>query len=72
MKATERHDCAETINAQLKEKYNTVLTPVISWSASPRELIVVATSKADSARRGKPHTVFASFCPFCGVKLEGV
>lgn len=66
------HKCVETINAELKEKHNTVLTPVIDFSSQERELLLVATSKADSAKRGKPQAMFANFCPFCGTKLKGM
>lgn len=29
---------------------------------------IIATTKFDEKKRGKPKMMFASFCPFCGVK----
>lgn len=63
------HDCIATTNALLKPR-NTALASAISFSAPTRELIQVTTVKADSSLRGKPVVMFASFCPFCGVKLN--
>lgn len=68
---TAKHNCFERINEQLKP-HNTQLAMAIDFSGKNRELIQVTTVKADSAVRKKPSALFASFCPFCGVKLEGV
>jgi hypothetical protein len=64
---TERHDCTERINALLAPK-NTILAVAFSID-SARELVMLTTVKADTKKRGKPATLFASFCPFCGRKL---
>jgi len=32
--------------------------------------VVVETQKLDAAKRGKPSTVVANFCPFCGSAYE--
>jgi hypothetical protein len=68
----QKHDCIERMNEQLKE-HNTALAGAIDFSGKNRELIQVATVKADSALRKKPSTLFASFCPFCGnaLNIEG-
>jgi hypothetical protein len=62
------HDCVARINALLAER-NTVIAQAISFGP-PRELIQIATAKADHKVRGKPALFFASHCPFCGAKLE--
>jgi hypothetical protein len=67
---SKKHDCIERINEQLKP-FNTALAMAIDLSGKNRELIQVATVKADTADRKKPSAMFASHCPFCGVKLEG-
>lgn len=67
---SKKHDCIERINEQLKP-FNTALAMAIDFSGKNRELIQVATVKADSANRKKPSAMFASHCPFCGVKLGG-
>ena len=67
---TTKHDCFERINEKLKP-YNTRLAMSIDLSGKNRELIQVATVKADIDVRKKPTSMFASYCPFCGVKLIG-
>ena len=65
-----KHDCIKRINEQLKP-FNTALSMAVDFSGKNRELIQLATVKADSTNRKKPSAMFASHCPFCGVKLEG-
>lgn len=65
-----QHDCIGNINQQLKD-HNTRIAEAISLSAEPRELIQIATVKLDSSNRKKPANLFATYCPFCGVKLKG-
>jgi hypothetical protein len=67
---TTEHDCIKSMNEGLKP-YNTQLSMAIDFSGKNRELIQLATVKADNAVRKKPASVFASYCPFCGVKLAG-
>ena len=64
-----KHDCVRRINEQLKP-HNTALAGAICFSEPERELIQVATVKADQKMRVKPRLMFASFCPFCGVNLR--
>ena len=40
------------------------------WSRSGILAPFVETRKIDSKKRGKPRTVIATFCPFCGVKYH--
>ncbi len=63
-----QHDCVKRVNALLAEK-NTEISVAISFATPTRELIRVATVKANPNLRGKPVNFFASFCPICGVKL---
>lgn len=63
------HDCVPRINALLAE-HNTQLACAISFSEPTLELILVATVKLDGKARKKPQSMFASFCPFCGVNLN--
>lgn len=69
-RGTPLHDCVERINALLVDR-NTQIATAISFSDPSRELIQVATCKANITKRGKAATFFASFCPFCGKKLSG-
>ena len=64
------HDCIKLIDEQLADK-NTRIATAFSFADPERELIYIQTQKADSSIRGKPVSLFATFCPFCGVKLKG-
>ena len=61
--------CVKRINALLVDQ-NTVIAEAISFSNPEREMIQIVTAKANQSKRGKPSNFFASFCPFCGVKLN--
>lgn len=63
------HDCAKQVNEQLAA-YNTRLGMAISLNNPSRELIPLLTVKADDKVRRKPVSMYATYCPFCGVKLE--
>jgi len=63
------HDCIKRINEQLAE-YNTAISVALSIESPSRELIVVGTHKINDSVRKKPMSMFASFCPFCGIKLN--
>jgi hypothetical protein len=64
------HDCIKRVNEHLAA-HNTELASAISFSNPKAELIQITTTKRDAKLRGKPMNMFASFCPFCGAKLEG-
>lgn len=64
-----QHTCVQEVNAQL-ERHNTALASAFSLGRPQQELILLATVKADSKKRGKPVSMYASFCPFCGVSLK--
>jgi hypothetical protein len=67
---SDTHDCVKRVNDQLRE-YNTRLASAISFSQPERELIALETVKADPFVKKKPVVMYASHCPFCGVKLKG-
>ena len=59
-------DCIERVNANLAQ-FNTIIT-VPMWTSTGMLTPFVETSKLDSGKRGKPRSVFATHCPFCGEK----
>ena len=63
------HDCIKRINEKLAEK-NTRIATAFSFTEPERELIYIQTTKVDSSVRGIPVSIFATFFPFCGVKLK--
>lgn len=59
--------CIETVNAKLADRNTQVHLPwFVIGGGTPRPF--VETIKVDEGKRGKPTKLFASFCPFCGVK----
>lgn len=64
------HDCVKVMNTELA-KYNTQLEEVIAFTSPIREIIALRTTKIDPRKRGRAMNCIASFCPFCGVKLDG-
>lgn len=66
-------DCIERVNEKLKEaNMNTVidLPLIISGNRFGVGRCCVETRKLDEKNRKKPVSLFATFCPFCGVKYE--
>lgn len=66
-------ECVDKLNEQLKEHNTRIVIPIMLNKktldfASANTLVV--TEKVDSAKRGKPLKVSASYCPFCGKKYE--
>jgi hypothetical protein len=62
------HECIAVANELLRE-HNTQLSMAYSLTNPERELIHVKTVKLDPTQRGRPMTLFATYCPFCGEKL---
>lgn len=63
-------NCIDRVNSELKEQApNTMLlVPMMLRRGTTR--LFVETTKRDDKKRGKPTRMFATFCPFCGVKYE--
>lgn len=66
---SEKHDCVARLNEQLKV-HNTKIGWAYSLDTPSRELIPVQTIKAEDSVRKKPISLYASFCPFCGINLR--
>ncbi len=62
------HDCVQRVNEKLRE-HNTQLHTAYSLTDPMRELIHIKTTKLDPTQRGRPLSLFATYCPFCGEKL---
>lgn len=61
--------CVDIANRALREK-NTQIEPIISLGSKLECSIGIRTSKVDKSKRGSAVVVMATFCPFCGQKLE--
>jgi hypothetical protein len=62
------HRCITQMNAHLAAK-NTRLTFAMELPSGV-ELLVVATEKVDAGIRGRPVRAMATFCPWCGEKVD--
>jgi hypothetical protein len=61
--------CIELANQKLAPD-NTRIEDIFVITSSLRQALGIRTVKISSSRRGKPKTVLASFCPFCGEDLR--
>ena len=63
-------DCIETMNAKLAEHNTRIMIP-ITFGADQTVRPMIETVQIESGR-GKQKAVglFATFCPFCGVKYS--
>jgi hypothetical protein len=66
-----QHKCIDEMNDRLKE-HNATISTAIDFSGKERELVSVGVVKLDTKVRKKLPTLFASYCPFCGVALKGM
>lgn len=57
--------CIEKVDAKLADRGDNTKI-LVPWFGPQRPF--VETTKLDASKRGKPSKLFASFCPFCGVK----
>lgn len=65
------HPCIKAANEKLATR-NTCVNVAQTFNFSSEtegERLLVATMKVDEKKRGKALAVFATYCPFCGVKL---
>lgn len=60
-------DCIQTVDTMLAEHNTRIMLPIVFGDQTPRVMIV--TDQIETGR-GKKKAVgmFATFCPFCGVK----
>lgn len=63
------HSCIADTNALMADR-NLQIEPIFSLYGGDQEYIAIATAKIDSKKRGTTQRLFASFCPFCGVRLN--
>lgn len=69
---SESHPCFGEFNKELA-KHNLKLSMgiQITQGLGLKSRLLVATEKIDKSKRKPGPSVMASFCPFCGIKLEG-
>jgi len=66
------HDCFKKINDALAEKNGRLATALqVTETMGLRSRLLIAIEKIDKTKRKPVPLVTASFCPFCGVSLEG-
>ena len=58
------HKCLKDLNKALEHHNTKLVGNLIGTNA-----VLIETEKVDSKTRGRPKTVVATFCPFCGKKL---
>lgn len=59
-------ECIAGVNKELAAQNVEVSA---AFTLSGRILPIVATNRKPAAKRQKPYTLVATYCPFCGVKL---
>ena len=62
-------NCIETVDAMLAER-NTRLTQPLVFSDDQSPRLMIVTEQIDTGRgKKKACGMFATYCPFCGVKM---
>jgi hypothetical protein len=62
-------ECIRKINQQL-EPHGLSLCEAFDLSGKKQTLLEVATARIDGGKRKPATHVFATYCPFCGKKLN--
>lgn len=66
------HECFKKFNeALIQQNGRLAMALQVTETMGLRERLLVATEKIDKTKRKPVPMVTASFCPFCGAKLEG-
>jgi len=68
-------NCIETVNQKLLEAgKNTAISVPLFFAFEGEKTrgpcCVIETKKANDKVREKPSSIFATFCPFCGIKYD--
>ncbi len=63
--------CVARLNGELAEHNLRISTPIAFGEQTLAAMIPITTHKVDPKKRGRASTLYASFCPFCGVNLRG-
>lgn len=67
-----RHACFERFDQKLVEHNGRLAMGLqVTEGLGLKARLLIATEKIDKAKRKPVPSVMASYCPFCGVKLEG-
>lgn len=71
MTAFTKCNCIETVDAMLAERNTRITLPImLGEDQTPRPMIVTEQIQTGRGKR-KAVGMFATFCPFCGVKYGG-
>ena len=63
--------CIQTVDAQLAERNTRIMLPIM-FSPDQTERPMIVTEQIEKGRgKAKACGMFATFCPFCGVKIGG-
>jgi hypothetical protein len=66
------HDCFDKLDAHLANHNGRLAMGLqITEKMGLKARLLIATEKVDKTKRKPVPSVMASFCPFCGVNLEG-
>ena len=66
------HDCFQKFDEKLAEHNGRLgMGLQVTEDLDLKTRLLIATEKIDKTKRKPVPSVMASFCPFCGVKLEG-
>lgn len=69
---SQAHTCFEQFDQKLAEHNGRLAMGLqVTKGLGLKARLLIATEKIDKAKRKPVPSVIASYCPFCGAKLEG-